>query len=201
MELHEALKQVSIIRFRMAQAETFHGYRARPTAISGLIAFAAAAAQSVLVPDPTADFRGYLLVWFGAAALAILVTGAELVAHCRSSAAPLSREKASAALTLLLPALLAGGAITLVIATRIPGAIGLLPGLWQLLYGLGLFSSLRVLPRELVVMAITYLVSGAGVLALGASSASLSPWAMGMPFGLGQILGAWLLWRTERCHA
>jgi hypothetical protein len=39
------------------------------------------------------------------------------------------------------------------------------------------------------------------VLALGQGEAALSPWAMGLPFGAGQMLAAAVLYRTlERDH-
>ena len=63
----------------------------------------------------------------------------------------------------------------------------LLPGLWQMLVALGLFASTRFLPRQVALVGAWYFVAGASVLML-AGTRMLSPWAMGVPFGVGQFL-------------
>jgi len=77
----------------------------------------------------------------------------------------------------------------------------MLPGLWQVVYSLGLFASCRLLPRATFWVAVFYLATGLAVLSLGNTAAALSPWAMGFPFGTGQALAAIVLYRTlERDH-
>jgi hypothetical protein len=78
----------------------------------------------------------------------------------------------------------------------------MLPGLWQILFGLGVFASCRLLPRATFWVGVFYLGSGLAVLALAHQEAALSPWAMGLPFGAGQMLAAAVLYFTlEREHA
>jgi hypothetical protein len=49
--------------------------------------------------------------------------------------------------------------------------------------------------------AVFYLGTGLAVLAIAHGTAALSPWAMGVPFGAGQLLVALVLYRTlERDH-
>jgi hypothetical protein len=45
-------------------------------------------------------------------------------------------------------------------------------------------------------VAVFYLGSGLAVLALARDALALSPWAMGLPFGAGQLLAATVLYRT-----
>ena len=72
-----------------------------------------------------------------------------------------------------------------------------MPGLWQLLFSLGVFASFRLLPPATVWVALFYLASGTVCLTL--REAALSPWAMGVPFGAGQLLAAAILyWALER---
>ena len=78
----------------------------------------------------------------------------------------------------------------------------MLPGLWQVIYSLGIFASCRLLPRATFWVAVFYLGTGLAVLALAHEASALSPWAMGLPFGVGQLLAAAVLYRTlERDHA
>jgi hypothetical protein len=77
----------------------------------------------------------------------------------------------------------------------------MLPGLWQVLFSLGVFASCRLLPRATFGVGVFYLAAGLACLALARDDLALSPWAMGLPFGVGQLLAATVLYRTlERHH-
>lgn len=70
----------------------------------------------------------------------------------------------------------------------------MLPGLWQIIFSLGAFASCRLLPRPMLAAGLWYLSSGLILLARGGGEYALSPWAMGVPFGVGRILVAAVLW-------
>ncbi|MEM6497303.1 MAG: hypothetical protein AAF709_11305, partial [Pseudomonadota bacterium] len=67
------------------------------------------------------------------------------------------------------------------------------PGLWQLLVSLGLFAAVRFLPRAIAIAAAWYFISGIAVLIIASQERSLSPWLMGIPFTVGQLLLAAIL--------
>jgi hypothetical protein len=67
----------------------------------------------------------------------------------------------------------------------------MLPGLWQVLFSMGVFASCRFLPRQMFAVGVWYLAAGVTCLALG--SGAFSPWAMGLPFGFGQLMVATVL--------
>jgi hypothetical protein len=69
----------------------------------------------------------------------------------------------------------------------------MLPGLWELIFSLGVFASCRFLPRQMFGVGVWYLAAGLFCLAAGAAAHALSPWMMGIPFGIGQILVAAVL--------
>jgi hypothetical protein len=62
-----------------------------------------------------------------------------------------------------------------------------------MLVGVGLFVSLRFLPRSISIAGAWYILAGATVLIVSTQTRSLSPWLMGIPFGLGQLMMAGLL--------
>jgi len=70
----------------------------------------------------------------------------------------------------------------------------ILPGLWQVLVSLGIFASVRSLPRSVALAGGWYFVAGFGVLLLASQSHALSPWTMGLPFVIGQWLMAAILY-------
>jgi hypothetical protein len=201
MELREALTQIAEIRQQMARTEMFRGYRAAPVALSGGLALGAAALQAVLIPNPTEQITAYLILWFGAAALSLLASAGGMVLRHRYLASHLQREITWLAVEQFVPALAAGALLTLVLVLTSPESVWMLPGLWQMLFSLGIFASYRLLPRPMVGVAVFYLAAGAVTLALGRGDAALTPWAMGVPFGVGQLLvAAVLYWSLERCH-
>ena len=104
----------------------------------------------------------------------------------------LSDEMIRMAVEQFLPSLGAGLLLTLVVPHYVPQAAWMLPGLWQIIFGLGIFSSCRFLPRPMIAAGAWYLLTGLACIAIGESRA-LSPWAMGVPFGAGQLLFAAIL--------
>lgn len=205
MQLDEALRQISDIRHQMARSELFRGYRSVTVGCSGILAIAAAAYQPVWVASPSSHLDRYLALWTGVALLSLVVAGSEMYWRARASGSELARQHTLLAVEQFLPSLVAGGLLTLCIYRAAPQAAWMLPGLWSLLYGLGVFASYRLLPRQVFWVGSYYVACGCGVLLLGDGTNALSPWLMAVPFGGGQLLGAailfWTLERTEEPSA
>lgn len=201
MDLHDALTHIGEIRLRMAETELFRGYRALPVAASGAVASAAAVVQAARIPQPMDDLRAYLLLWISAAALSLAAVAATMWLRDRFGGASRTRAVTWLALSQFAPCLLAGVLVTLAIARFAPEHAGQLPGLWQVLFSLGVFASARLLPRVVFAVGIWYLLCGVAVMALARGEAALSPLAMGVPFGVGQLATAAILyWNLERNH-
>lgn len=201
MELHEALAQIAEIRHQLAGSELFRGYRSPPVALSGVLALGAAALQAAVVPEPARQLGAYLAIWIGAAALGAAAAGWGMIARRRRPAAWAGAAN-RLALEQFAPCLIAGGLITAVIVRAVPEAVGLLPGLWQVIFSLGIFASCRLLPRPIWGVAAFYLASGLYWLGQAGTGSALSPWAMGLPFGAGQVAASAILyWTLERGDA
>jgi len=196
MELRDALTQISEIRRQMARTEVFRGYRAMPVAFSGLLALVAAAIQATWIVDPANQMSSYLALWVAAAAVSAIGAGTEMTLRARQASSPWRRAITWLAVEQFLPCLVAGGLLTFVLARYARESLWMLPGLWQILYSLGVFASCRLLPRATFVVAVFYLATGLVCLALARGPTAFSPWAMGIPFGTGQILAAAVLYRT-----
>jgi hypothetical protein len=202
MELRDALTQITEIRLQLARSEVFRGYRAMPVAFSGGVALLAALVQAATISEPSLQLGAYLSLWIGAAVTCALAAGLEMIIRARNAGSPLYRELTWLALEQFCPCLLAGACLTVVLVRAVPASVWMLPGLWQVVYSLGIFASCRLLPKPTVWVAVFYLATGLTVLAVAHGEAALSPWAMGLPFGVGQLLAAAVLYRTlERDHA
>ena len=133
------------------------------------------------------------------AALAVIITAAEMIARSRREHGGLADEMLYAAVEQYIPAGVAGTLLTVVLYRFAPDALPLVPGLWQIVFSLGVFASSRALPRGMFAVGVWYLAAGLGSLAL-AEAAPFSPLAMAIPFGVGQFLMALVLFRATGDH-
>lgn len=196
MQLREALSQIAEIRAAVAATEQFRGYRAAPVALSGVLAVAAALAQPLVVPKPADDLPAYLALWFGVAVVGLAAAGVRIVKRDWFAASVMRRELTRHAVAQFAPCLAAGLLVTVAIARHAAEVAWMLPGLWQVVFSLGVFASWRLLPKATVWAGVFYLLAGTYNLAF---SHDLGPWAMGGPFGVGQLLVAAILyWNLER---
>lgn len=193
--LDKALAEISAIRAQVARASEFRGLGPMTSAMTGLLAVGAAEAQGVFVPHPGAHLIAWLSLWTGAAVGSAVLVGAEMVTRAHRLHSEMAESMIWAAIEQLIPAGVAGALLTAVLFVYAPEALWMLPGLWQVLFGLGLFAACRVLPRSLMLAGGLYLATGFACLALARGAGAFSPWAMGAPFGAGQALIAILLQR------
>jgi hypothetical protein len=199
--LSRALDQISEIRRHMVRGQVFRGYRAQTTALTGLLAILAAALQPRIVPQPWLQLPAYLGLWCGLALLSAAIFSIELAIRCRRLASPLQNERTYEAIERFTPSLVAGGMITLVFFHVLPAQSWMLPGLWAIFFSLGIFASRTLLPRGISVVAGYYLLAGMMDLIEARGISAFSPWAMGLTFGVGQLLAAAVLyWNLERRH-
>jgi len=191
-DLHKALGDIGSIRRQMAHSTQFRGYGPRTLAATGVIAVLAASAQAIWLPNPASHIPAYLIIWIATAVLSATLTGVQMYTRTRRVHSGLSNEMIRMAVEQFLPAAGAGLLISIVLARLVPAVFWMVPGLWQVIFSLGIFSSCRFLPRLMIVAGTWYLLSGLVSIALGDSRA-LAPWTMGLGYGVGQLLVAGIL--------
>jgi len=196
-ELDKALGDISSIRRQVARSTEFRGYGPMTLAATGVAAIAAAGLQAIWLPEPTKNIPAYLAIWISTAALSAALIGTEMHARTRRIHSGLADEMIRMAVEQFLPSAAAGALMTLVLVRYAPAALWMLPGLWQVVFSLGVFSSCRFLPRPMVAAGIWYLFTGLFCLTLGDVRA-FSPWVMAIPYGAGQLLVAAILLHAAR---
>jgi hypothetical protein len=192
-DLYKALAQIHAIRGQMARGTEFRGYGPETVAATGLLAGAAALFQGAVLKDPAGHAMRFLLIWISTAALAVLVTGLQTITRTRRVHSGLAGQMMGSAAESFLPAIAAGVLVTLVLVRSAPRDLWMLPGLWQIFYGLGIFASCRFVPRQMLAVGMWFMATGALCLTAGMGDLALSPWEMGFPFGIGQLLIAAVL--------
>lgn len=193
-DLDKALDDILAIRSQLAAGTAFRGYGPATMATTGGIALLTAVLQSLWLPNPTAQPLTFLASWAAAAVLSAILIWVEMRARTLRHHSGLADAMIYQAVEQSLPAGVAGVLLTFMLWKFAPEALWMLPGLWQLLVSLGIFASVRSLPRTVALAGAWYFFAGFAVLMLASQSHTLSPWTMGLPFAIGQLLMAALLY-------
>ncbi|MGB6688339.1 MAG: hypothetical protein WBE76_10900 [Terracidiphilus sp.] len=196
-DLNRALGDISSIRRQLARSTEFRGYGPATLAVTGGIAVFAAGVQAVWLPNPANRIPVYLAIWVSTAILSAALIAVQTVARSHRMHSGMADEMIHMAVEQFLPAAGAGALLTIVLVGSVPSALWMLPGLWQITFSLGVFSSCRFLPRPMAAAGAWYLLTGLTCIAL-ANGRALSPWTMGVSYGVGQLLVAGILLFTAQ---
>jgi len=197
MDFSRALSQIADIHQQIARGEMYRGYRPLPVAASALIGFAAAWWQPPMlgVSDPI----GFVLYWTATAACAGFVGASEILYNYVVRDDRLGRRRTRQVVGQFLPSLVAGAVITASFMHLSAALVPLLPGLWALCFGVGIFASRPYLPRASGWVALFYYAAGVVLLWSARGPEPLNAWWVGATFGTGQLMAAAVLyWKLER---
>jgi hypothetical protein len=196
-DLNKALGDINSIRRQMARSTEFRGYGPATLAATGVFAILAAFAQALWLPYPARSIDAYLATWISTAIVSAALIATQMRARTRRIHSGMADEMVRMAVEQFLPSAGAGTLLTIVLVVFVPGSLWLLPGMWQVIFSLGVFSSCRFLPRPMVAAGLWYLSTGLVCVAL-ADNRALSPWTMGVSYGFGQLLVAAILFFNSR---
>jgi len=192
-DLDKALADILAIRSQLAAGTAFRGYGPATIAVTGGVALLTAVLQWRWLPDPTAQPLTFFTSWAIASGLSAILIWIEMRARSRRHHSGLADAMIYQAVEQFLPAGAAGVLLAFMLWKFAPDTLWMLPGLWQILVSLGIFASVRSLPRTVAFAGAWYFVAGFVVLLLASQTHALSPWTMGLPFAIGQLLMAALL--------
>jgi hypothetical protein len=194
VELPRALAQIAEIREQVARTDVYRGYRSVPVAASGAIGLIAAWLQH---PGLGADPIGFVVYWMAVAVCAGFVGVSEIVYNYVVYDDVVSRSRTRRVVGQLMPSLLGGAIITAAVVRSSAALVAFLPGIWAICFGIGIFASRAHLVRASGWVALYYYAAGAALLWL-AGPATLTAWAVGAIFGVGQLMTAAILyWNLE----
>lgn len=192
MEIEKALEHLEEIHNQVHRSEFYRGYRSLLTAAMGGVALAAALLQPRFVD--AGQPLTFVYFWVAVAGANFLLPTSQIFFHYFAHESVLERRKTRLAVGQFLPCLLAGAFLTFAVCKTDPAFIVFLPGFWSMLFGMGVYASKPYLPGAIHWMAAFFLLGGVALLALVPSGRSLSPWGMGLVFGLGLLMGAGILY-------
>ena len=192
-DLDKALADIFTIRNQIAAGTAFRGYGPETVAATGGVALFTAVAQFWWLDDPTGHPLAFFIGWGAAALLSGAMIWIEMLARSRRHHSGLADAMIHQAVEQFLPAGIAGVLLAVMLWKFAPETLWLLPGLWQILVSLGMFASVRSLPRTVAFAGAWYFIAGFVVLVIASHSHALSPWTMGLPFVIGQLLMATII--------
>ncbi|MBR1143895.1 hypothetical protein [Bradyrhizobium sp. AUGA SZCCT0431] len=192
-DLDKALADILAIRSQIAAGTAFRGYGPATVAATGGIALLTAILQFLWLNDPTGQPVTFFAGWAAAALFSGTLIWIEMLARSRRHHSGLADAMIQQAFEQFLPPGVAALLLGIMLWKFAPETLWILPGLCQVLVSLGVFASVRTLPRSIAFGGAWYFVSGFTVLLLASQNHLLSPWMMGVPFAVGQLLMAALL--------
>ena len=152
-----AIDNIRYIRQTMEMAGSF-------TAVPGVggILMGAAALGAALLAANVTDARSWLLIWLGAAVVALSI-GVIFAAHkAHAVKMPLLTGPGRKFMQGLVPPMLAGAVLTAALYRG--GQTGSIPGAWMLLYGTGVLTGGAASVRVVPIMGLCFMVMGAAAL-------------------------------------
>jgi hypothetical protein len=190
MRVTDALGQIADIHEHLARAEQYRGFHPFAVAASGLVGLLAAAFQPWFVSDdPVAFVRCWLVVAAVGGAIGI---SPAVDAYCRRED-EFARRRTRRVVVQFVPCVVAGLCVTIAVGRGGSDLVRLLPGLWALLFGLGVFAARPYLPRAIGWVGLFYLAAGAGLLAAVPADLARAGWTVGVVFAAGQCATAVVL--------
>ena len=192
-DLDKALADIFAIRSQIAAGTAFRGYGPATMALTGGLALAMALLEFLWLDDPNGQPLAFFAGWAATAVVSLALIWTEMQARSRRHHSGLADAMIHQAVEQFLPAGIAGLVLAVMLWKFAAEALWMLPGLWQVLVSLGVFASVRSLPRTVAFAGAWYFVAGFATLILASQSHALSPWTMGLPFVIGQFLMAGIL--------
>lgn len=154
-EMHaRAMDNLRFIRQTMEAAATFTAVSGWGTVLIGVTALGAAALASM-----TTSATRWVFIWMFEACLSVAISVYTMALKARAAQLPLWSEPARKIVFSFAPPMMVGALLTLLFYER--HLLPLLPGIWMLLYGIGVVAAGTFSVRIIPVMGLAFMVVGA----------------------------------------
>src|SRR6201996_3147016 len=188
-DLNQALIDIRDIRRQVANTTEFRGFGPLTLSATAVFALLAGLAQARWVRDPALHSWQYCALWLTTGFLSGALIATQMLTRANRLHSGMADEMIRLAVAQFLPAAIAGVILPFVLLHAAPSVLWMLPGLWQIIFSLGVFASCRGLPRPMLLAGAWFLLTGFACIALGDTRA-LAPATMSGPYAIGMALVA-----------
>lgn len=196
-DLNQALVEIRSIRRQVAQHTEFRGYGPATLFATALVALLTGAAQAHWVRDPAAHPAQYVILWLTTGFFCSALIATQMLTRANRLHSGMADEMVRMAVAQFLPAAVAGAILPFVLLHVTQSVFWMLPGLWQIIFSLGVFASCRCLPRPMLLVGIWFLATGLACIGLG-DMRSLAPVTMSGAYAIGMALVAAIHYLSAR---
>ena len=188
-DLNRALVDIRSIRRQVAQTTEFRGYGPLTLSATAILALLAGAAQSHWLHEPATHPVQYVALWLTTGVFCAALIATQMLMRANRLHSSMAEEMVHTAVAQFLPAGVAGVILPFVLLHVTDTVFWMLPGLWQIVFSLGVFASCRCLPRPMLLVGVWFLLTGLACIALGDIRA-LAPVTMSGAYAVGMALVA-----------
>ncbi len=149
-DLNRALVDIRSIRRQVAQTTEFRGYGPLTLSATAVLALLAGIAQSHWIPEPDAHPVQYVALWLTTGVFCCALIATQMLTRADRLHSDMADEMIRMAVAQFLPAGIAGAVLPLVLLRVTHDVFWMLPGLWQIVFSLGIFASRRCMPRPML---------------------------------------------------
>lgn len=188
-DLNQALVDIRSIRRQVAQSTEFRGYGPFTLSATAIFALVAGVAQSHWLPDPAGHPGQYAALWLTTGILSAALILTQMLTRANRLHSGMADQMIHMAVAQFLPAAIAGALLPFVLLHVTQTVFWMLPGLWQIIFSLGVFASCRCLPRPMLLAGAWFLITGFACILIGDARA-LAPATMSYSYAVGMALVA-----------
>jgi hypothetical protein len=183
-DLNQALIDIRSIRRQVANSTEFRGYGPLTLSATAVFALLGGSAQYLWLPEPATHPAHYVALWLTTGVLSAALIVTQMLTRADRLHSGMADEMIRMAVAQFLPAGIAGVILPFVLLQVTRNVFWMLPGLWQIVFSLGVFASCRCLPRPMLIAGVWFLLTGFACVSLGGTHA-LAPVMMSVPYAVG----------------
>ncbi len=186
-ELNRALNEIQAIRRQVARTTEFRGYGPLTLCCTAAVAGIGGLVQFYALPKPWLQPAFYAALWLSVGFLSAGLILAQMLRRADRMHGGLADTMIRTAVGQFLPAAAAGLILPFVLLHGSRDVFWMLPGLWQVIFSLGVFASCRSMPWQMLLAGGWFLLTGVVCLWLGDTRA-LSPVTMAGSYAVGMTM-------------
>ena len=190
----EAIEKISEIYHHLSKAGIYRGYKPIVVAISGIIGIIASIIQPFFINNYFSI--NFVLYWISIAALNLTLCTLVILYQYFFKENFHEKQKTICIMIQFIPMVIAGAIITLFFIPNDKLTLPLLPGIWAIIFSLGIFNVRPHLTNLTLIPAFYYLLCSIMLFWLKFYNINLLSFGMGITFGFGQLISALTLYRS-----
>jgi hypothetical protein len=196
-ELNRALVEIRSIRRQVARTTEFRGYGPTTLFATAILAGLSGTAQAFWISHPASRPFHYIALWLTTGILCAALIATQMLTRASRLHSGMANEMIRMAVAQFLPAAVAGVVLPFILMRAAPNVVWMLPGLWQIIFSLGVFASCQCLPRPMLLVGVWFLVTGFACISLG-DVRSMSPITMSGSYTVGMSIVAAIHYLSAR---